>query len=166
MPWTCVICDASCSCRWLTLTTGHALPVPWWRFVLTGRTARRRVLWSWLHRTGLRSKAEWTRQLVCFYRCDCSMCISLTLVPFPHLYVPILSKRRPRFYDIFCICSPVNANCRLMGKLLSPTDLSTLNLFVERLKVMCCLSEPTLYTKWQSYSLMKMCVLLQRFALL
>lgn len=48
---TCLsLCLSVCSCRWLTPTTGAASLARWWRSAPTGRTARRRGLWSWLHR--------------------------------------------------------------------------------------------------------------------
>lgn len=49
---------ASSSFPWPTPTTGRASLVPWWRFAPTVRTARRRGLWSWLHRKGPR-KPKW-----------------------------------------------------------------------------------------------------------
>lgn len=72
--------DVSHSCRWLTLMTGGASLAPWWRSVLTGRTVRRRGLWSWLHRAGLQTKAEGIRDRVCFRWSHCSMCTHFSFV--------------------------------------------------------------------------------------
>lgn len=80
---TCLSLSLSvCSCRWLMLTTGAALLARWWRSAPTGRTPRRRGLWSWLHRA--------QEAPLCFSSRVTVAC-ALSSVPSPHLSVHFLS---------------------------------------------------------------------------
>lgn len=96
---------------------------------------------------------------MCFYQCHCSMCFSFRFVLFIHLYVHVLpGPNKAELLLYFCICAPVNADGLLMVKLLHIGQLLFICLMTQG-DVLLATREPTVYTKWQSYSLMKICVL-------
>ena len=149
-----------CSSPLPTVTTGRALLARWWRSVRTGQTARRRGLWSWLHREGLANQSGVNQKLFwCAFIGVTVACVPHTVL-FPHL--SCIDSCRPKGASIV-VLHWLSLWVRFVQKWVDHWLLIVCpSLFIHLMTSGCVLlaiREPTVYKEWHFYRLMKICVL-------